>query len=218
MQPSILESQPELFPLFFLCLWFVVTTLLGLLSGWYALMRAFPDRDEAPLQRLVWLSGKMGIVSMRSVLTIAVCPSGLRITIFRLLGPFCRPIFVPWEQIQVGRERHFLMGDMAALRFGGWHGASLLLRAEVADRLARASNGNWPEAGVLPAPDKSRLRATILRQWALSTFAASMFFIFAPRLLAPDAAGFPPVAVAILFPAIVFGIAAVVRYCRSSKT
>jgi hypothetical protein len=49
------------------------------------------------------------------------------------------------------------------------------------------------------------------------TALAAAFFIIAPRLATPKAAERPPIAVAILFPAIVFGIGAVVQYFRRER-
>ena len=49
------------------------------------------------------------------------------------------------------------------------------------------------------------------------TALAAAFFIIAPRLATPNAAARPPIAVAILFPAIVFGIGAVVQYFRRQR-
>ena len=43
------------------------------------------------------------------------------------------------------------------------------------------------------------------------------FFIIAPRLMTPNAAARPPIVVAILFPAIVFGIGAMVQYFRQQR-
>ena len=37
------------FPVFFALLWFGVTLFLEFLSGWYLLMRRFPDRPETPV-------------------------------------------------------------------------------------------------------------------------------------------------------------------------
>lgn len=214
MNSSFLETRPELFPLFFIGIWFAATTLTGLLSGWYSLMREFPDREETEWLRLKNLTGTMGITHMRSVLHIAVCPSGLRICMMRVFGPFCRSFFVPWEQIQVEREQQLFRGKTAKLRFGNRLSASLGLPADVMDRLARASQGKWPEAGSFPVEDKSEVRRTILTQWAAATAVASLFFMVMPRLIIPGQVDFPPIPVAILFPAIVFGLGSFVRYRR----
>jgi nitrate/nitrite transporter NarK len=76
--------------LFFVVVWLTVTTVLALLSGWFRLMAAYPDQSIEPILRLRGQSGTMGGVSMRSVLTLSVCPTGLRVGMMRLFGLFCR--------------------------------------------------------------------------------------------------------------------------------
>jgi hypothetical protein len=46
---------------------------------------------------------------------------------------------------------------------------------------------------------------------------AATFFIVAPRLGMPQGAPKPPILVAILFPAVVFGVVALVKYARRSR-
>jgi len=211
MEISIIQSYPWLFPIFFACLWFIVTSMLGSRSRWYALMRAFPDRDEKQLIKLKNQSGSMGGVSMRGILNISVCQSGLRLGILRIFGPFCRDFFVPWEQLRVERKDGML-AKTATLQFGepriGW----LRVPSHIADSLARSSQGCWPEAGSFPEEPRSQVFTSIFRDWLITTAFASLFFTLVPRLAAPNANDYPPIAVGILFPAVVFGIAAVFRY------
>src|ERR1700704_783990 len=111
MTPDLLLTYfPLFFPIFFAVVWLGVTTLLGFLSGWFALMQQYPDRDEKPLLQLNWESGMMGTigVNMRNVLKIGVCPSGLRIGMLRVFGLFCRDFFVPWRDISVAKKDWFL--------------------------------------------------------------------------------------------------------------
>jgi hypothetical protein len=72
MNEFIRQNFPVYFPLFFLVMWIIVTTLLGVLSGWFVLMRAYPDRGEAPLQSFSWQSGSMNMVGMRSILRLLI--------------------------------------------------------------------------------------------------------------------------------------------------
>jgi hypothetical protein len=135
-------------PIFFVALWLGVTSLLSVLSGWSALMQAFPDRDETPVLSLSGQSGSMGLgVNMRGVLTIAVCPSGLRIGMPRLLAPFSRDFLVPWDRLSVTRKRVLFM-DAARLQFGPV--GTLTVSAALADKLARAAGKNWPEPAAIP--------------------------------------------------------------------
>ena len=138
---------PLLFPLIFAAVWIGVTTLLGFLSGWLALMEQYPDRDEKPLLQLNWESGMMGAigVNMRNILKIGVCPSDLCIGMLRVFGLFCCDFFVPWRDISVEKRRWFLW-PMTELRFGQPGVGRLLIYAKTAERLATASRG-WPEIG-----------------------------------------------------------------------
>jgi hypothetical protein len=65
-----------------------------------------------------------------------------------------------------------------------------------------------------PEEKGSQTFSRIVKQWALMTSLGAAFFIIAPRLVTVNAANRPPIAVAILFPAIVFGIGAMVQYVR----
>ncbi len=141
-----------IFPLFFVGLWLVVTGLLGLLSGWFVLMKRFPDQEGAPLITLAGQSGSMGVgVNMRGVLTLAACEQGLRVSINRFLGPFSRPFLAPWGELNVGSEK-VLFGTMTRLQFAAPPVGVLLIADRTAQRLANASGGKWPVA----APGASR--------------------------------------------------------------
>jgi hypothetical protein len=173
-------------------------------------MRKYPVVAEIPLLTLKNQSGSLNGVSMRQILNLSVCPSGLQIGIMRIFGPFSRPFFVPWEAISVTRKDRFFQ-KMAKISFAQ-SSISLMLPAEVADRLARASDGRWPETGSFPLEASHQTAARIFKQWLLLTCFASTFFTVVPRLTDMDLTTYPPIAITILFPAIVIGIASVVNY------
>jgi hypothetical protein len=209
------SPNPLYFIIAFPLLWFAVTLLLSFLSGWFGLMERYPNRDEIPILTLANQSGSLGIVSMRNILKLSVCASGLRIGIMRIFGPFSRDFFVPWNDITVVRTDKYFW-KAARLSFGAPPNGKLTVFAEVADRMARAAGSRWPEQGSFPPETPSQSASRIAKQWLAMTALASAFFIVVPRLATPNAAARPPIAVAILFPAIVFGIGAVVRYFRRS--
>jgi hypothetical protein len=216
-------SQPApwpsyLFPIVFAAIWLSITTLLGFLSGWFRLMAIYPDRPEAPIRVFGFQSGWMGSlkVSYSSILTLSACPSGLRVAVWPLLGPFCRKLFIPWGEISVERGS-FLWMPSATLRFGAPANGELGLRADVADRIAAASGVHWPETVLVKRETRSQAAISVLKEWRLSTALASLFFIVAPRLVAPSGAA-PPIALAIAFPAVVFGVYAVFRYFARIRT
>jgi hypothetical protein len=200
------------FPLF----WFAVTMFLSFLSGWRGLMERYPDLNEEPILTLRSQSGSVGSVSMRSVLHLSVCPSGLRIGIMRIFGPLSRDFFVPWNEITVTRSDRILWKE-AKLSFGQPPNGNLKIFAEIADRMARAAGSKWPEQGSFPKESGGQAFSRIAKQWLAMTSLAAAFFIIAPRLATPNAAARPPIVVAILFPAIVFGIGAAIQYLRQRR-
>ncbi len=200
---------PVVFPVFFVAMWLVVSTILGFASGWFRLMQAYPDRSEIARLKLSGLSGSMGGVSMRSILSISVCPSGLRFGMMRLFGPFSRDFFIPWEAMQVTRGERFFW-KFAKILLGQPRLGTVSVSAEIADQLARASNGRWPEHGPFPIETRSTALERIVKQWLISTAFAATFFTVVPKVMAGG--GGPPISIAILFPAIVFGVAAVFKY------
>jgi hypothetical protein len=213
LNSSIEQNFAGFFPLFFAALWLTVTTILAMLSGWFRLMARFPNQTEEPLLRIRWQSGSMGLgVSMRGILTLSVCPSGLRVGIMRVFGPFCRDFFVPWEALSISRK-NVLPWQTARLQFGGPGIGSLTIRADLANRLARAAMGRWPEIGPFPEEKHRDTLRRLLIQWALTTSAAALFFTLVPLAVAPSGAR-PPIVVAILFPAVAVGVVAFVRYLR----
>ena len=169
MNEFIRHNFPVYFPLFFLVMWISVTTLLGVLSGWFVLMRAYPDRGEVPLQSFSWQSGSMNSVNMRSVLRVSLCPSGLRLGIMRLFGPFCLDFLVPWGEISIVRKDRFFL-KVAQISLGRPAIGQLTISADVADRLARAAGSHWPETELVgPAPIP----------WTVFRLRRLMFWVFA---------------------------------------
>jgi len=210
------STNPLDFLLAFPLLWFAVTMILSFLSGWFRLMERYPNSDEIPIVTLANQSGSLGLVSMRGILELSVCASGLRIGIMRVFGPFCRDFLVPWTEITVTRSDRYFW-KVAKLSFGQPSNGNLKVFAEVADRMARAAGNRWPEQGSFPQETRSQSVSRIAKQWMAMTALAAAIFIIAPRLATPNAAQRPPIAVAILFPAIVFGIGAEVQYFRRQR-
>lgn len=199
-----------LFLVFIVVLWLAIAAAWARMSGWFHLTQTYPDRQEPSLLLLNWQSGMLGAVRMRGMLKLAVCPSGLRIGVMKIFGPWNRDFFVPWNEIRVSR-RPSLFGDIADLRFGDPEVAKLSIAAYTADRLARSSLGRWPETGPFPEGPDDQALVTTVKEWAVLTFVGALFFIVVPRLIAPDGSH-PPIELAITIPAVVFGIISVMRY------
>jgi hypothetical protein len=215
LETSFQHSAVFFFPLFFLGMWLGVTTILSLLSGWFVLASRFPDREAEPIQRFSFQSGMMGFaVGMHGILTLTACNTGLRVGMMRLFGPFSRDFFVPWENVAITRKT-ILFEKAAKLQFGNPAIGRLSISAALANKMARVAGDRWPETGPLPEEKRSALVGRLLIQWALITGFAGLFFTLAPMLSAPNDAH-PPILVAFLFPAVVFGIVTLVRFLRNS--
>jgi hypothetical protein len=76
--------------------------------------------------------------------------------------------------------------------------------------------GRWPETGPFPEEKHRDTLWRLLAQWAAITCIAALFFTLVPLAVAPAGAR-PPIVVAILFPAIVFGVVTIVRYVRENN-
>jgi len=129
----------------------------------------------------------------------------------RIFGPFSRDFFVPWESLAVERKTWWFFWPVAKLTFGRPAVGTLTIDAYIANRLARAAAQRWPEAEPLPVETKRDLARRLVISWAVGTGVAALFFTIGLVALAPNG---PPIAVAILFPAFVFGVAMLVRYLR----
>lgn len=131
------------FPFLFLGMWMLATTMLGFMSGWFSLQEWYPDDgNEEPLLKLGWQTGSMGIgVNFGNCLTLAATRKGLSVRVWRIFGPFQRPLLIPWREI-TAEPKHFLFLRMVRLSFGSPPSGSLRIREKVWDKLIAAA-GNF---------------------------------------------------------------------------
>lgn len=203
---------------FFIGTWLIVTTIMTFQSGWFSLMRRYPDRtDEVAVVKFSHESGYMGNIfagGMRGILNLSACPSGLRVGIMKAFGPFCKNFFVPWSEITIKRRDVFFM-RYAELTLGSSN-RTLGIDPIVADRFWRTLPNVWPENGIPPTPKtRSELVSETFKLWLCMTVLGSSFFLIAPRIVSQGGVN-PPTIVAILFPAIAFGFFCAYEYGRRS--
>jgi hypothetical protein len=82
----------------------------------------------------------------------------------------------------------------------------------LADRLWQTIPQSWPEKGMPEAVTSKRVFRHYFLQWLILTTIASAFFIIAPRIADRGSSNYPPLLVAILFPAIAIGLAFAFQY------
>jgi hypothetical protein len=136
-----------IFPFAFIGMWLLITTILGIVSGWRALVERFPDSQDPALERLHFQSAAIGTgsffnpwgnVSYSSCLRFDVCHTGLRVKIWRIFSPFEKPFLVPWAQIAV-EEKKFLFLNRYRLTFGDPSLSALTINPQAYRRIAANS-------------------------------------------------------------------------------
>ena len=197
-------------PILIVGLLFVTGWAMGAQSGWYGLMRLYPDREEKPIRIFQGQTGWMnGGLSFNGILTLSVCPSGLRVSVPRVFGPFSQPYFIPWSDIHVYRLTEYFM-PAARMEFGQPARGVLSVRVNTANRLARAAGKSWPEPGPFPFESTGHILASVILQWAvLSAMLALLLTLLA---LFTPARPFLPLPLAIGLPALIMGVIACVQF------
>jgi hypothetical protein len=209
----ILKWFPYVFPFLFVGGWLLITTMLGLMSGWFNLQQWYADDDsEQPLLKLRGQSGTMGMgVSMGGCLQLRAYRSGLGIRIWRIFGPFQKPLRIAWTEIDAEPSKSFFM-PMMTLRLGRPSNGTLKISARSWSRLLSAVESNASTTFPKSAPtDKGAAARALLIQWLVITAAAGAF----SYMSAGGQRGGQPVVTYFAFPAILFGICQVVRFARS---
>lgn len=201
---------PFFFPVFFVGIWLFVTTLLGVLSGWFALQHRYPAANEEPLVRRKVSAASMGLgVSYRGMITIAACPSGLRVSTNRIMAPFQRAFVVPWREIETEEAVSFFL-PIVRLRFGRPEVGKLTVGARDWAAVADYADANTLRAGRLkvePAPTRAIVTGLVV-QWLIAVAGAGSFFLVASRAQQPPGL---PILVCYAFPAVVFGVGQAIR-------
>lgn len=179
---------------------------IGAQSGWYSLMRLYPNKDEQPIKVFQGQSGWMNGLSFNGILVLSVCPSGLRVSVPRIFGPLSEPYFIPWGDIRVYRKIEYFM-PAARMEFGEPSKGALSVRAATANRLARVAGKNWPEAGPFPIESTSHILASVILQWVALSVIGAIFLVFVSVVFKP-AAPYLPLPFALGAPALVMGFLA----------
>lgn len=216
---QLLSWFPYAFPFFFGGMWLLVTTMLGFMSGWFNLQQWYPDDgSEEPLLQLRGQSGRMGVgVHMGGILKLRAYSSGLGIRVFRVFGPFQKPLRIPWGEIDAVPSSSLFV-PMVKLHLGRPENGTLKISARSWSRLvdavpkgADAKQFQMPTAA--PVSTMSFARG-MLFQWLLITAVMAAFFYFGSR--SGDGQAAVPLGVCIGFPAVIVGIGQLIRYARES--
>ncbi|MFL6759574.1 hypothetical protein [Sphingomonas sp.] len=211
---TILNWFPYAFPFLFVGMWLFTTAMLGLMSGWFGLQQWYADDgSEEPLLKLRSQSGQMGMgVALNGCLRLSAYRSGLGIGIWRIFGLFQKPLKVPWTEIEAEPSRSFFL-PMVKLQLGKPSNGTLKISAQSWAKLVAAArpvaSGPLPD---VPPVDKGAIARGMFIQWAAVSIIFGAFIYLSSHL---QPGGDPPPIVMIV-PALIFGVALLVRYARLS--
>jgi hypothetical protein len=163
----------------FAVFWTIICSVLGAFAGWYGLAEAYRDRDERAFLKIGFQSAAMGSglkVSMGGILTFSACPSGLRVSIWRVFGPFSKPFLVPWAEVRARRQKGPILFG-AVLTLGHPQIGSLVINARTWNRLAKSARDHDIQIEPIARLSMRQLVVAILLQWAIAAAFLS-FFLF----------------------------------------
>jgi hypothetical protein len=133
-----------IFPIYFLCLWFLVSATISIVGGWFSLAKVY--RTRAPFNGTKWRmqSGQMRwLANYNNVLTLGVSPQGLYLAsvfLFRFMHP---PLLVPWSEIKVRRKKGWLF-ETVIFTMGHELAIPLRIHEKLASKLRESAGDYWP--------------------------------------------------------------------------
>ncbi len=130
--------------MFPVALWFLISALLSITSGWFSLSKLY--RTEVPFEGAKWRgqSGRMRwLANYNNVLTLGANREGLFVAcmlLFRFMHP---PLLIPWKEIKVRRSKDWFF-EYVTFTMGHELAIPLRIRAKVAERLKDQAGDYWP--------------------------------------------------------------------------
>lgn len=119
-------------------IWCATTLLVGWLTGWARLARAYPHQAQRDGQRFrfqtIHMANKGGY---GSCVTIGATPLGLHLSILGLFRPGHPRIFVPWSDVAMRRKD----GARVVLDFTRKPSIPVIMDSSMAAQMAAASGG-----------------------------------------------------------------------------
>ena len=174
---------------------------------------AFPDSPEEALVRLTLLTGSFGdSARMGRIMNLEACPSGLRVRPVAIAGLDLGTFFVPWGQLRVERKAGSYL-NRAVLVFGDPEFGRLNIPAHVANRIARAVPGKWPEHVAFLDETPGHALATVARAWILGTAVSSALFMALVWMTQREGSSSPPLVLILVVP-VCLGVVSIVSYRR----
>src|ERR1035437_3439113 len=143
-----IDQHPALFvaifPIYFLCLWLLVGTIISFVGGWFSLSRTY--RTGVRFNGAKWRgqSGQMRwLANYNNVLTLGASQEGLYLACMFLFRFMHSPLLVPWGEIRVRRKKGWVF-EYVTLTMGHELAIPLLIRGKLAAKLRDSAGNCWP--------------------------------------------------------------------------
>ncbi len=208
---TVLSLLPFIIPGGVIALWLLVTSIIGIAAGWFRLRRAYPSDDLPTAVVLRGQSAEMGAgARFTGVLTLAGGRDGISVSVARLLGPFQRPILIPWRDITAERRKLMIGGKAVRLSIGKPEIGTITIHDQAWDQLTRHSPVPTPAHALPSVVDRVSINRLVRTGLILAGAAGTAFYAI-PRLLTQEG---PPLIAAFLLPAIAIGGWMTLHYLR----
>jgi hypothetical protein len=137
--PSVFAA---IFPIYFLCLWFLVGATISFIGGWLSLAKLY--RTRVPFNGAKWRmqSGQMRwLANYNNGLTFGASQEGLYLAcMFLFMHP---PLLIPWSEIKVRRKRGWVF-EYVIFTMGHELAIPLRIRVKLAAKLRESAGNYWP--------------------------------------------------------------------------
>jgi small-conductance mechanosensitive channel len=133
-----------IFPVYFLCLWLLVTAIISFVGGWFSLAKVY--RTRVPFSGAKWgmQSAQLRwLANYNNVLTIGVSPQGLYLAnmfLFRFMHP---SLLVPWSEIKVRKCQGWIF-EYVTFTLGHETAIPLRIRTKLAAKMRESAGSFWP--------------------------------------------------------------------------
>jgi len=133
------------FPVYFVGLWLLVSTIISLAGGWYVLSQTF--RARVPFDGSLW-SGQSGymrwFVNYGHCLKVGASSNGLYLATLFLFSFMHPPLLVPWNEINIRRTKLWVFGAYVTVTLGNERPIRLRVTGKLADKLRESAAKHWP--------------------------------------------------------------------------
>ena len=134
---------PLAFLIGFPLLWSAILWFNSRISGWSTLAGKYPYRE--PLNPTCFSFQSLilrYLFNYNGVLKVCVDDEGVYFSVLFLFRPGHAPFFVPWEEINGTKKRHFFY-QIVDLRFEQASNIPFYIYTRTADKIVEASHGRW---------------------------------------------------------------------------